>query len=186
VLLQSAQTGNDVGRAVAADVVASSPGAEFWASAGNALRSFDTGALVGGPQPQSQNFLIWWDADEVRELENGTSITKVGVAAALLNCAQCTENNGSKSVPNLVADLIGDWREEVIWRETDNSALRIYTTTNVTERRIFTLMHDPQYRVAVSFQNVAYNQPPHPSFFIGAGMANPPEPNIRRLVPTIF
>jgi hypothetical protein len=78
----------------------------------------------------------------------------------------------------LVADLLGDWREEVIWRESNNSALRIYTTTDVTARRIYTLMHDPQYRVAISWQNVAYNQPPHPSFHIGGGMAAPPVPNI--------
>jgi rhamnogalacturonan endolyase len=93
----------------------------------------------------------------------------------------CSANNGSKSVPNLVAYLIGDWREEVIWRESDNSALRIYTTTDVTERRIYTLMHDPQYRATISWQNVAYNQPPHPSFHIGAGMAAPPTPDIRVL-----
>ncbi len=179
VILQSTQTGADVGRAVAADVVPS-PGAEFWASAGNALRSFETGNVIGGPQPNSINFLIWWDADELRELENGTSVTKVG-GGNLLTCAQCEENNGTKSVPNMVADLIGDWREEVIWRETDNSALRIYTTTDLTARRIYTLMHDPQYRAAISFQNVAYNQPPHPSFFIGGGMEAPPEPNIKVL-----
>jgi hypothetical protein len=87
-------------------------------------------------------------------------------------------------VPNLVADLIGDWREEVIWREANNSALRIYTTTDVTQRRIYTLMHDPQYRSAISWQNVAYNQPPHPSFHIGADMAAPPTPDIRILQPT--
>ena len=39
-------------------------------------------------------------------------------------------------------------------------------------------MHDPQYRAAISWQNVAYNQPPHPSFHIGAGMADPPAPDI--------
>lgn len=181
VVLQSAQTGNDVGRAVAADVVAS-PGAEFWASAGNALRSFNTGNTVGGPQPNSINFLIWWDADELRELQDGVTITKIG-QGTLLTCAECGDNNGTKHVPNLVGDLIGDWREEVIWRELDNSALRIYTTTDVTARRIYTLMHDPQYRANISFQNVAYNQPPHPSFYIGGGMPAPPEPDIRALPP---
>jgi hypothetical protein len=80
--------------------------------------------------------------------------------------------------PTLVADLLGDWREEVIWRESSNTALRIYTTTDVTQRRLYTLMHDPQYRVAISWQNVAYNQPPHPSFHIGNGMVDPPAPDI--------
>jgi len=183
ILSQSDQMGADVGRGVAADVVAGNPGAEMWASNGVALRSATTAEVIGGPQPNSVNFLIWWDADETRELENGTRIDKIGTNGALLECDECASNNGTKSVPTLVADVLGDWREEVIWREADNSALRIYSTTDVTARRIYTLMHDPQYRVAISWQNVAYNQPPHPSFHIGDGMAEPPEPDIRVLVP---
>ncbi|HTV17870.1 MAG TPA: rhamnogalacturonan lyase [Polyangiaceae bacterium] len=181
VLQQSNQTGADVGRAVADDIFAGNPGAEFWASNGVTLRSATTGQVLAGvQQPNSVNFLIWWDADETRELENGTTISKLG-AGNLLNCQQCASNNGTKSVPNLVADLIGDWREEVIWREANNTGLRIYTTTDVTERRIYTLMHDPQYRSAISWQNVAYNQPPHPSFQIGNGMSAPPTPDIHAI-----
>jgi rhamnogalacturonan endolyase len=87
-------------------------------------------------------------------------------------------NNGTKSTPVLSADLFGDWREEVIWRAADNESLRIYTTTIPATTRLFTLMHDPQYRVAIAWQNVGYNQPPHPSFFIGEGMTLPPVPKI--------
>ncbi|HWO14455.1 MAG TPA: rhamnogalacturonan lyase, partial [Polyangiaceae bacterium] len=159
-------------------VLASNPGAEFWAASGVGLSSATTGQRLAGAQPNSVNFLIWWDADETRELENGTAISKLG-AGTLLECAECTFNNGTKSVPTLVADLLGDWREEIIWREANNTALRIYTTVDVTTRRIYTLMHDPQYRAAISWQNVAYNQPPHPSFHIGADMAAPPTPDIR-------
>ncbi len=72
--------------------------------------------------------------------------------------------------PILSADLLGDWREEVIFRTTDNSALRIYTTTALTDLRLPTLMHDPQYRLSIAWQNVAYNQPPHPGFFLGDGL----------------
>jgi hypothetical protein len=149
----------------------------MWAAGANKdLYSTTTGMKVGDP-PKGINFLVWWDADESRELEDGTSVTKYG-GGALVSCSQCSSNNGTKSTPTLTADLYGDWREEVIWRETDSSALRLYTTTDVTKRRIYTLMHDPQYRVAISWQNVAYNQPPHPSFAIGSGMADPPAPNI--------
>ena len=130
-----------------------------------------------GTKPGSTNFLIWWDADESRELEDGTSISKFG-GSSILSASGCASNNGTKSTPTLTADLLGDWREEIIWRESNNSALRIYTTTAVTARRIYTLMHDPMYRVAISWQNTAYNQPPHPSFHIGSGMAAPPAPNI--------
>jgi rhamnogalacturonan endolyase len=82
----------------------------------------------------------------------------------------------------LTADLLGDWREEVLFRTADNRALRIYTTTIPTNHRLPTLMHDRQYRLSVVWQNVAYNQPPHPSFFLGHGMSDvvtPPRPQPR-------
>ena len=90
-----------------------------------------------------------------------------------------SENNDTKSVPTLTADLLGDWREEIIWRNSDNSALRPYTTTVVTARRIYTLMHDPTYPAQVSFEQASYNQPPQSGFKIGAGMSDPPKPDIR-------
>jgi hypothetical protein len=96
----------------------------------------------------------------------------------LLTGAGVTSNNGTKATPALSADLFGDWREEVIWRTTDSKALRIYSTPTPTDRRITTLMQDSMYRVAIAWQNTAYNQPPHPSFFIGSGMGIPPRPNI--------
>jgi rhamnogalacturonan endolyase len=65
-----------------------------------------------------------------------------------------------------------------VLRESTNANLRVYTTTNVTKRRIYTLMHDPTYRAQVSFENSSYNQPPHVGFHIGTGMANPPVPDI--------
>jgi hypothetical protein len=176
ILNQGPTNGNDTGRAVAGDVDPDNPGAEMWASGGIALTSATSNQNLGSA-PSAINFLIWWDADETREIEDGTSITKHG-GGSLLNCSQCASNNGTKSTPTLTADLLGDWREEIIWRESNNGALRLYTTTNVTARRIYTLMHDPQYRVAISWQNTAYNQPPHPGFHIGNGMVAPPVPDI--------
>ena len=87
-------------------------------------------------------------------------------------------NNGTKANPSLSGDILGDWREEVIWPTSDNTALRIYSTPDPTSTRLFTLMHDPQYRCAIAWQNTAYNQPPHPSYFIGSGMTTPPAPVI--------
>jgi rhamnogalacturonan endolyase len=95
----------------------------------------------------------------------------------------CVANNGSKSTPALSADILGDWREEVIERTADNKELRIFTTVIPTEHRFYTLMHDPQYREAIAWQNVAYNQPPWPSFFIGQDMKAPPKPNIVLVTP---
>ena len=56
--------------------------------------------------------------------------------------------------------------------------LRIYTTTSPTEVRLRTLMHDSDYRLGVARENVAYNQPPHPSFYLGVGMQAPRAPKI--------
>ncbi len=89
----------------------------------------------------------------------------------LLTATGAHSVNGTKATPSLSGDLFGDWREEVIWRTTDNTRLRIYATPYQTNRRLYTLLHDPQYRVALAWQNTAYNQPPHPSFYIGPDMA---------------
>jgi hypothetical protein len=177
ILQQGPINGDDTGRCVADDVSATNPGAEMWASSVDGFFSATTNANVGS-KPASQNFLIYWDADETRELEDKTSISKYG-GGTLLSCSTCAANNGTKATPVLTADLYGDWREEIIWREADNSALRLYTTTDVTARRIYTLMHDPQYRMQVAGEQTAYNQPPHVSFHIGSGMAPPPVPNIK-------
>lgn len=179
-ILQSGPiNGADTGRCVADDINAATPGPEVWASSVDGLFSATTGKNVG-PKPSSQNFLVYWDADESRELLDGNHIDKYDGTGLtrLLTANGVSSNNGSKSTPTLTADLYGDWREEVIWRESDSSALRLYTTVDVTTRRIYTLMHDPQYRMQVALENTAYNQPPHPSFHIGSGMATPPTPNL--------
>ncbi len=103
---------------------------------------------------------------------------KTQSARSLLVATGCLSNNGSKATPALSADLLGDWREEVILRGADNKTLHIFTTTIPTEYRLATLMHDPQYRLAIAWQNVGYNQPPHPGFYLGVGMKPRPHPSI--------
>jgi hypothetical protein len=172
-------TGGDNGRGVAADIWAGSPGAESWSASDSSLRS-TTGAALGR-EPSSINFLVWWDGDPGRELLDATRVDKYGPSGEtrLLTGSGVAANNGTKATPALSGDLFGDWREEVLWRTSNSSALRIYTTRDITDQRIVTLMHDPQYRVAIAWQNTAYNQPPHPSFFLGYNMPAPPPPNIR-------
>ncbi|GFJ88257.1 rhamnogalacturonan lyase [Phytohabitans rumicis] len=170
----------DNGRGVAGDVYAGSAGAEVWSSAVTGLRSATNGAQVSSRKPGSTNFLVWWDADPVRELLDSNHIDKYGTASdtRLLTASGAHSNNGTKATPALSGDILGDWREEVIWPRDDNAALRIFSTPTQTTTKLFTLAHDTQYRVAVAWQNTAYNQPPHPSFFIGNGMSTPPQPNI--------
>jgi rhamnogalacturonan endolyase len=167
------------GRGAAGDIYAGSAGAEFWGAGEGMTNLFNTSGGSVGRNPGSVNFLIWWDGDFVRELLDSNHIDKYGTGGdtRLLTASGASSINGSKATPNLSADLFGDWREEVIFNEA-NTALRIYTTTTVANNRIYTLMHNPQYRVEIARQNTAYNQPPHPSFFLGNGMGTPPAPNI--------
>jgi rhamnogalacturonan endolyase len=165
----------DVGRGVAEDIYPENPGAEMWWSGSNGLFNLKGERL--GEAPRSTNFLIWWDGDFSRELLDGNHIDKYNVGQ-IFTAEGCVSNNGTKSTPALSADLFGDWREEVIFRTSDNQNLRIYTTTIPTKHRIYTLMHDPQYRLAITTENVGYNQPPHTGFFLGTDMKKAPKPNI--------
>ncbi|MEV4512759.1 cellulose binding domain-containing protein [Dactylosporangium sp. NPDC049525] len=178
-VLWSTPANGDNGRGVSGDIWAGSAGAESWSAAADGVRN-PKGTVVSSRKPGSTNFLAWWDGDTTRELLDGTHVDKYGTAGdtRLLTASGVHSNNGTKSTPSLSGDILGDWREEVIWPTTDNTALRIYSTPDPTSTRLFTLMHDPQYRCAIAWQNTAYNQPPHPSYFIGSGMATPPAPVI--------
>ncbi len=171
----------DTGRAIAMDIDPRHRGAECWGAAGG-LQTVD-GVRLAGARPSSMNFGVWWDGDPLREILDSNRIDKwnwlTSTTTRLVTATDCTSNNGTKSTPALSADLFGDWREEVVWRTTDSRELRIYTTPIPTQRRLVTLMQDPQYRLAVAWQNVAYNQPPHPGFFLGEGMGRPPTPLVR-------
>jgi rhamnogalacturonan endolyase len=127
----------------------------------------------------------------LRELLDGVTVSKWdwgnGRDVRLFSGAEhgCVANNGSKANPCLCADLFGDWREEIVARTRDNKELRIFTTTVPTEHRLRTLMHDPVYRLAVAWQNVGYNQPAHPGFYLGHGMNRPPRPHITTTRPVM-
>jgi rhamnogalacturonan endolyase len=164
----------DVGRACADDLTSRYRGCEVWA-AGSPFYSCK--GSNAGSAPAATNHVVWWDGDDLRELLDGTTISKYG-GGTLLSAGGCLAINGTKSNPNLQADILGDWREEVIWRTADSRYLRIYTTTAMTARRLFTLMHDPIYRLGIAWQNVAYNQPPHVGFYLGDGMTAPAVPDI--------
>ncbi len=180
-ILWSHGPGVDVGRGMSADIDPRHPGEEMWSGPAG-LRTAKGEPI--GRAPRSANFGLWWDGDLLRELHNGTTIAKWeyegGREVTLLSGADfdSASVNGTKATPVLSADILGDWREEVIWRSRDGKELRIFTTTIHTEHRLRTLMHDPQYRMSIAWQNVAYNQPPHPGFFLGHGMKTPPKPNI--------
>ena len=167
----------DNGRGCCGPLLSGVKGWQMWSATGGGL--YDASETKVGNPPASDNFTIWWDGTLNRDLENGTSITSYA-GATLLNITDCLSNNGSKSDPCLTADIFGDWREEVVYRTKNNDALRIYTTTTPTTNRLYTLMHDPVYRMSVATENVAYNMPPEPGIYIGPGMTLPQaQPSIK-------
>ncbi|MCY7849850.1 rhamnogalacturonan lyase [Bacillus haynesii] len=186
----------DVGRGMAAHIDPRYQGALVWAidPPGNEGKSYglytSKGDKLSDAAPATANFAIWWDGDLLRELldhdwKEPAGIPKIdkwdyhsGRLVNLLTADGTLSNNWTKGTPVLQANLFGDWREDVVFRTARSDALRIYTTTELTEHRFYTFMHDPVYRLGVAWQNVAYNQPPHPGFYLGTGMKKPPRPNI--------
>ena len=134
------------------------------------------------------NMRIYWDGDLLDEILNSAggegrpaAIYKWG-GSRIWTSTGAVHNNSSKCNPSAQGDIIGDWREEVVLRTADNSALRIFTTTTATQYGIYSLWHDHQYRNAMAWQCVGYNQPPHTSFFLGEleGITIAPPPLILR------
>jgi len=167
--------GVDVTGGMAADIDPRYRGYEAWGGPGG-LR--DSKGNEIGPCPRSSAFVIWWDGDLLRELLNRSVISKWNWETAVEERLFETGSRGGPRGPNVMGDFIGDWREELLMTAPDGQSLRLYTTTVPTEHRIYTLMHDPQYRLAIAWQNVVYNKPPHPGFFLGDGMSPPPRPGI--------
>jgi hypothetical protein len=170
-------TGVDTGRGMVGDVVPQSPGLETWASVGyqaetgvGGLRSA-TGALLD-PTIPGTNMSIRWAADLTTQLVNGAITVTPTIddwrRGRLLTATGTLTNNSTKGTPGLVADVLGDWREELLVRTVDSSAIRIYLSTELTHSKLYTLMHDPQYRVEVARQQTTYNQPAYPSFYLGS------------------
>ncbi len=163
---------SDTGRCCADNVWAGNDGAEFWAMSS----VYDGDGNVLSMKRPSVNFLCYWDGDLEREILDGgtdspatiSKVTDSGSLSTLFSTDGYYTCNTTKATPCLSADILGDWREEVIVRAADGNSIRIYCTTYDTDYRVQTLMQDPQYRVQVASQNTAYNQPPHASFYLGS------------------
>ncbi|MGW4231703.1 rhamnogalacturonan lyase [Streptomyces sp. NPDC004980] len=182
-ILWGARTGTDVGRGICADLTNAHPGTECWSSGGGLYTAAGTKISDAVPSfggAASYNSAIWWDGDANRELlDHRWSGTAGSGYGQILKYTGSTElsriwydqdarsDNWTKGNPTLSADLLGDWREEMIWRNDDSTALRLYTTPHPTEFRLPTLMHDPVYRLGTALQNTGYNQPPQVSYYLG-------------------
>ena len=170
----------DVGRAMACDIDPRFRGCEAWVISQMGVYTAD-GRFITERRP-SINFAIWWDGDLNRELFNGSPRRESSAVYIEKWNGDGTDRievkgfddvrtiNGTKANPCLQADIVGDWREELLLRTKDNKALRLFVTSHVTDYRFHSLMFDPIYRTGISTQNVAYNQPPHTGFYLGSDL----------------
>lgn len=167
-ILFSKNSDKDNGRGMSADIDGSHEGFEFWSSTVADVFNAETKSVISSSKP-SQNFRIYWDGDLQDELFDKTITKWNGSKATTLytpagNPQTC---NSTKATPCLQADILGDWREELIlWDGNDAAHLNIYSTNIATDYRVPTLMHDHVYRMGVAWQNTAYNQPPHLGFYL--------------------
>lgn len=186
-LLWGIPSTGDVGRGVTMDIDPAHDGYEVWGYGGGISGLYSAaGERISDNAPNSCNFGLWWDGDLLREQLDGTLINKWNPATegtdrlvTGYDVYYAGDNNGTKKNPCFSGDFLGDWREEVAWRADDNKVLRIVCTTQETDYRMYSLTHDPIYRISMALQNIGYNQPPHPGFYLGAGMTMPAKPNIK-------
>ena len=142
-------------------------------------------ALSYGTTP-AVNFSLYWDGDLLAEMQDHTFnnaayapltttiekwdyVNKTNVM--LFESSEVLTSNGTKGNLGLVADILGDWRDEIVARcSSDNSKIRVYSTTIQTDYVIPCSLTDLAYREGVAWQNVGYNQPAHTSYLISEGL----------------
>ncbi len=162
----SAYTGADTGRCMIGDLLPNVRGYESWG-----VNTADAKGNIVSVGTIGTNQNINWAADRTTQIYTGNIEKANGMnKTVMLNAAGTSSNNGTKGNAGLIADVFGDWREELVVRTDDNSSLRIYSNTEVSATKLYTLMHDIQYRSHVAGQNTGYNQPAYVSFYLASDM----------------
>lgn len=165
------KSNTDVGRCMAADIDPTNPGVEMWSLRTDGIRNVKGEKVGPRLKKMPVNMGLWWDGDLLRELCDKTTVSKYDwksrTIEPLVTFRGVLSNNSTKSTPCLAADIIGDWREEVLFRTEDNAHLRLYVSTIPTKYRFHTFLEDPIYRISIATENVGYNQPTQPGFYFG-------------------
>ncbi len=168
-------SGRDTGRSMIGDVLPDVPGIEVWASMPDGTLGSGTLSATGeqvATSTMGTNQSVRWAGDGTTQIVDGadpaTPTIKDWTRGTVATLDGTLTNNGTKGNPSLVADVLGDWREEVLVRTADSTALRVFTTTEPSDIALYTLMQDPQYRVEVARQQTTYNQPSYPSFYLAS------------------
>lgn len=169
----------DVGRGAAGDIDPNYEGVESWST----IKDTDSATLSGlrdangnivAKRPSPVNHMAWFNGDMGREfVDNSNLVPTIGTwnsesqKVTSITLDGCRTNNTTKANAAFQADMFGDWREELAYRTQDNTAIRIYTSTETMDYRLYTLMHDPTYRAQMACNGSAYNQSPDAGFYIG-------------------
>ena len=173
VLLQI-KSNTDVGRCMAADIDPTHPGVEMWSGDSQGIRNVKGEIIAPKMRNMPTNMAVWWDGDLLREVLDKTYISKYDWKQKrfipFIEFEGVASNNSTKATPCLQGDIIGDWREEVLFRSEDNNSLRLYVSTIPTDYRFHTFLEDPIYRISIATQNVGYNQPTQPGFYFGTDL----------------
>ena len=163
----------DVGRGLVADIDPGYDGLECWSSTAAGDLHDATGTYVAGRPTNASSFVCdrayWWGTDLLREISQGMrmfswnyttdSVTRIGTCD-----------------PIAVADVVGDWREEMLYYDATNHKIKIGTAITVTSKRFYTLMQDPIFRNDVSSSANGYQNSNYTTFYMGSDMA-PPTPS---------
>lgn len=198
IIWKTVQTGHDIGRGLVGDLSDNWRGYEIWPGSyyadgsTNVNATFDCKGNLLVNRRASTCFRIYWDGDLLDELFDGKYDSSKGVSNPIIekvkadltgsttlmqfnkwNAQSC---NTTKATPCLSADILGDWREEIIlWDGANSSDLLIFSTTIPSRYRVPCLMQDHNYRMAIAWQNVGYNQPPHLGYYLNDRFSTDPQ-----------
>ncbi len=164
-----------VGDGMVADIDPSVPGLECFATedskGGSSARYLLSAAGkplgTGADVPGCRNW-VFWDGDLLRETIAGGGFGRGRPSgASIVKHKGPVLTSGIEGSIAMIADLLGDWREEVVTALPGE--LRIYTTAIPAQDRRVTLVQDPVYRAEVAHRSMGYEQSPVPGYYLGVG-----------------
>ncbi|MER6159263.1 hypothetical protein ABT147_27500 [Streptomyces sp. NPDC001868] len=172
----------DVGRGSTGDIDPEHPGYEYWTSTADVTAP---GAGVYNVQDgkvatttPSVNFRIWWDGDKGSELLDFTHVSEwdpaTETSTKIFDPAGVV--SGARNATPFYGDIVGDWREEILAETADHTALRLYTTTEPTGTRLYTLAQNPAYRLGWTVRG--YLQSTYTDYYLGTETRRIPTPAI--------
>lgn len=167
----------DTGRCIADNLIAGNGGAEMIGSHNGNVYSCtgDHKQVLSWSEitKWGQNSVVYWTDTAERAVLDRTMADQYGKGRVFTGDG-AGYNNASKSNACITADIMGDWREEMLF-PVGSDTIRVFTTTYTTEYNLYTLMHNPQYRIQTAAQNNGYNQPPHTDFYLDSVEYTRPE-----------